>query len=332
MRKVSCAIFLWLILIMGCLKEETKKFELISTHSESGTIFNGIDCYRDILYVATTGNSPGLKIYQIQDEVNLGLISHSNIPGGLEDVQKEGDLIFAVSSESPGFQIIDISNITNPEVIASIDEISGAVDIDLEWQYAYVSTGEDGLFIIDRTDETNPNIAAHLTEPCNATIAWGNNIFTCNDSIFKVWDVSDVSNIDCISEITSGYGITRDIAANGEYVYICLEYIPESGYPDSSYSNYEGEVMKINYSYPNSPYFSGIFYTKGIPLCAELSLGSIYVSEGGSNPGFSRDGSFFIGDGYCELPGPGYDFDYWGEFAYIAGGSAGIYIVRIVEE
>ena len=307
------------------------EFEHLSTYSELGTIFKGIDCYEEYLYVATAGNSPGLKILQIQDEDNLVQTAYLNIPGGLVDVQKQGDILFAISSESPGFLIIDVSNISNPMVIASIDEICGAVDIDLEWQYAYVSTGDSGLFIVERTDESNPNITAHLTEPCNATVAWGSNFFTFVDSIFTVWDISIASNIENISEIVSGIGITRDVAANGEYVFVCLEYTPGSGYPDSLYNIYEGEVMKFNYLYPDSPYFSGAFHTKGIPLSVKHWIGRTYISEGGSKPGFSRDGSFFVGDGYCELPGPGYDFDCWGEYAYIAGGAAGIFIVSIVE-
>ena len=68
------------------------------------------------------------------------------------------DNIIFVADRSAGLQIIDISEVNNPEILAHIHLVGNSISIDVQGDKLAVGTASDGVYLYDISNLTNPRL------------------------------------------------------------------------------------------------------------------------------------------------------------------------------
>ena len=113
----------------------------------------GFDIVDTLLFV--TGEQIGLYITNLN---NGNIISKVNTPGRAVDVKVYGDYAYIADKEC-GISVIDISDITQPELVYSYDTSGYAQRIDVEGDYLVVASGGGGVYLFDISDRAQPEFA-----------------------------------------------------------------------------------------------------------------------------------------------------------------------------
>ena len=85
----------------------------------------------------------------------------------VQDVKVEGNLAY-VADDDAGLQIIDLTNPTAPAAAGSLGGLGTAMGVNVEGNYAYVTTYDSGQFylrVIDVSDPTDPVQVGSLPTP-----------------------------------------------------------------------------------------------------------------------------------------------------------------------
>jgi len=113
----------------------------------------GFDIIDTLLFV--TGEQRGLYITNRNDGT---IISEVNTPGTAVDVKVHGNYAYIADKEY-GISVIDISDITRPELIYNHDTSGYAQRIDAEGDYLAVASGGGGVYLFDISDRAQPEFA-----------------------------------------------------------------------------------------------------------------------------------------------------------------------------
>jgi hypothetical protein len=149
---------------------------------------------------------------------------HLGIP---QDVVISGKLAYVV--DGYGLRIFDISSPLNPRVLGSVVTISigggWAADVVVSGAYAYVAAFDDGLYVVDVSDPTAPNIVSYLPlriQTADLAVA-GHYLYLDNYwGIFNTYDVSDPTapvQVNIVPE-PGNAGPAYGIAVSSNYVYV----------------------------------------------------------------------------------------------------------------
>ncbi len=113
----------------------------------------GFDIVDTLLFV--TGEQRGLYITNRNDG---NIISTVNTPGTAIDVKVYENFAYVADKEY-GFSVIDISDITQPELVYTRDTSGHAQRIDVEGDYLVVASGGGGVYLFDISDRAHPEFA-----------------------------------------------------------------------------------------------------------------------------------------------------------------------------
>ena len=102
-----------------------------------------------------TGQGRGLYI---TNKNNRDIISEVNTPGTAVDVKVHDNYAYVADKEY-GISVIDISDITQPELVFNYDTSGYAQRIDVEGDYLVVASGGGGVYLFDISDRTQPEFA-----------------------------------------------------------------------------------------------------------------------------------------------------------------------------
>lgn len=153
----------------------------------------------------------------------------------LRVVRRQEGSLYALGAGS-GFEVYDISNPAYPTPLALAPEISGFY-MDVEGDYAYVTSGNNTLQIVDVSDPANPTLLSTYSDfewydnrPPQLTYvaASGNKVFVYVVYQAFYWgclfgeriimlDVSDPANPLRVGELITGH--RSPLAASGDYLY-----------------------------------------------------------------------------------------------------------------
>jgi len=110
----------------------------------------GFDIVDTLLFV--TGEQRGLYI---TNRNNGNIISIVNTQGTAIDVKVYENYAYVADKEY-GISVIDISDITQPEMVHSYDTSGHAQRIDVEGDYLVVASGGGGVYLFDISDRAHP--------------------------------------------------------------------------------------------------------------------------------------------------------------------------------
>jgi hypothetical protein len=185
-------------------------------------------------------------------------------PGSAYSVFARRNLVYLMSSPSPGFKILNIADPSNPELIGSNSTHTGFMyHLSVFGDYAYL-VSHYGLFIYDVSDSTNPQVIENYQineHPVCGQIA-GNYAYICyeNNSLHII----DISNpLNPIHEGTyNTVSEVDEITIKGDYAYLVCN-----------------GVHVVDISIPQDPIFAGSFQTPGNTKSIDCFENYIFVAD-----------------------------------------------------
>ncbi len=124
-----------------------------SEQYEFPNAIEGFDVLDTLLFV--TGEQRGLYI---TNRNNGNIISEVNTPGTAIDVKVHDNYAYVADKEY-GISVIDISDITQPELVYNHDTSGYAQRIDVEGDYLVVASGGGGVYLFDISNRAKPEFA-----------------------------------------------------------------------------------------------------------------------------------------------------------------------------
>lgn len=214
--------------------EEIIDFALVGSYSlDDGFLGGALAVHEELVLLASWDIkdwSQDLHVINVTDPAAPILISTIDSDAG--DVEIVGDYAY-LASDADGFQIVDLSDPTNPTVVSGLATSQFAEGIAVSGDYAYLTDhsgvligGDDGLHIIDISDPLNPFFIGHysaLDSAADVDLIGDYAYVISHHEAISIIDVSDpstpvlVDNISGLPTYTSGY---TDIEISGEYAYI----------------------------------------------------------------------------------------------------------------
>ena len=139
---------------------------LVDVHGDAGTAGQ---------LLSSTGTSTNWIDSALQEAPTLTGVAQLTDTGsltldGARDVFVQGDYAYVAANGDDGFQVIDISDPTNPTGVGQLTddgvlELNGALDVFVQGNYAYVvSNVDDGFQVIDISDPANPTGVGQLQD------------------------------------------------------------------------------------------------------------------------------------------------------------------------
>ncbi len=281
-----------------------------------------------------TGFDEDTRVSMFLDAANKkAIIGSTDIPGDAMGITIV-DHIAYVADRLNGLQIIDISNLSNPVQIGTLDT-SGvarrvvAADQTVNGEtkrIAYLAGGVMGLQIIDVTDPSHPVLMSSLDTVSSSSTGVQNNaldlavadnrVYLANALDFLIIDVSDPYKPEILFTIDekyddwyNEYDLSWSVAIAGNRVYVGI------AYTDPRVNR--GKVLIIDVSNPEYLRFDGSVNVPDFPLkiavensilyvaCQNAGLQIIDVSE----PGYARTLGFLYLQSSCRslTPAPASD-------------------------
>ncbi|MDK9699775.1 MAG: T9SS type A sorting domain-containing protein [bacterium] len=104
------------------------------------------------------------RVYSYDDSMQTREIGHCNTPGSIFSIAIAGDHAL-VANFNLGVSIIDITNLSLPSLLYTIDTPGYAVDIELNEEIAYVADSNGGVLFISTSNPDSMRIISQLIAP-----------------------------------------------------------------------------------------------------------------------------------------------------------------------
>lgn len=140
---------------------------------------------------------------------------------GVHAIQRQGNLLF-LASGSLGVDIVDISDITQPEQIAFYDTLGEALDLKVAGNTVYVADGSKGLLTLDITDPLMPrglDAIFDITDARGIDLAKNLVYVAANQQGVRVADVTNPLIIFEVGSFTDG-DEAQDVTLHGDLAYL----------------------------------------------------------------------------------------------------------------
>ena len=178
--------------------------------SITNTSYANIDVRKKGNYLFVS-NSDGVDVWDVSDVENPTLNNHISYGTWVHGMFLDGDYLYCCQHKANKFQIVDVSDPTNPVNKGSLSGatyFNGIHDCHVDGNYAYVANylaeaGQYGFVVVDVSDKDNPSVAAYGGEGHHGShiIKMGNYCYVGThdpgDPVGKgitVWEVSDPTN------------------------------------------------------------------------------------------------------------------------------------------
>lgn len=180
-------------------------------------------------YVYVSSHGTNVSIYDVRNVSRPTLLNEIQLPATVQHVYAVASRLYVVgnttaASPNATFYIIDVSNVTSPEITATVNlgafGLGVAVGtIDVQNNIAYV-TNVNTVNIIDVSNMQSPTILSNYSGPypINIKVSGGYAYITGVFNTFTVLNVSNTSNPTASSSVslTSATGV----AISGKYAYV----------------------------------------------------------------------------------------------------------------
>jgi hypothetical protein len=164
-------------------------------------------------------DKPNLAIKDFSDVMNPIDLGSVNVANNIYNFEIDGNYVY-LASGADGFKVVDVSNLSNPQVVATITA-SDARDVCVRDDYLYAADSPFGLRIYDISDPVNPQPVGEISiMGADDLDLIGNYAYVLEmwDAI-KIVDISDPENPAVVKEYSS-MRFFKDIEIEGNYVYL----------------------------------------------------------------------------------------------------------------
>lgn len=177
-----------------------------------------------------------------------GGLSALPIPGYANNVDVAGNYAY-VAAGAAGLQVVNISDRTSPQIVASLDTPGNANDIRVVNGFAYVADGISGLQIINVSNPLNPVLTGSFdtSGEANDVVVVGTTAYVADGlSGLQIIDVTSPVTPQLIGSIDTA-GKTRGVDVSGNYAVLA------EGTPSSA-------VRIVNITNPAAPQIVGTLF------------------------------------------------------------------------
>jgi len=224
-------------------------------------------------------NRNGLLVFDVSTPQQPQQIASVPLPDGYR-VRLDGDLAH-VSSDAAGLQVIDISDVHNPVLIASYDTVGTTGGVTVVGDHAFLGQSTDGLVITDISDPNAVQIVGQSDGGAGSangeSLLIGDHLYVADwyTPALRVLDVSDLSNPVQVGGVFDFTAV--DLATDGEYLYATrfsvdtqLYYLHVYDLTDPT-SPVEMSTMTLSHhilevEYANGHLFAVEFYDTGVHI------------------------------------------------------------------
>ena len=103
-----------------------------------------------------------LAIVDISNPGSMRAVSRIDVPGGIRtEPAVQGSHVY-LAGKADGLQIIDVSNVNEPELVGDIDWGGSAYSVVVQGDYAYVTDFGFGLIVVNVSDPVAPDLVGSL--------------------------------------------------------------------------------------------------------------------------------------------------------------------------
>jgi len=233
-------------------------------------------------YAYVANESGGLRILNVSDSTNPFEVSHLIPPGDVYSLSIYCDSFLLLSTKScignGGLWVVNIKNPYNPYTIGCDTSLFwGGRDVSYFSHFAYVSTGFEGIKIMDILDPTSPYIIGDFLPPCFLLNHTHTNIgayiyageWGTKEGLGNALRTIDASNPSLPVSIDYDAIPDRsiDVALQGNYAYV---------------ANFYSGIYTLDVSNPSSPHEVSHYDTKGRSNSIVIKDSIAYIADSAS--------------------------------------------------
>jgi len=164
-----------------------------------------VTTYGDYAFVVSEMGD--MAIVDISNPASMRAVSRIDVPEGIRtEPAVQGSHVY-VAGKADGLQVIDVSNVYEPELVGDIDWGGSAYSVVVQGDYAYVTDFGFGLIVVDVSDPVAPDLVGSLPimgQSCDNAV-YGDYVFVGGlGAGLHTVDVSDPEHPQYVSN-RSGY-------------------------------------------------------------------------------------------------------------------------------
>lgn len=188
------------------------------------TQYNGgygwdVEIYEDIAYLGKgyMGMNAGIDVIDISNFSDPVKITSIPLSGDIVDLEIKNSRLYAVDN-SNGLFIYDISNVTNPNLLASYEaSLNYFMFVEVVNNVAWLGTWQDGIHIIDITDPSNITLLGTFDnsgEYFSIVVEDEFAFLADTEEGLKILDTSNISHVQEITRFYNDGGENRALVSN----------------------------------------------------------------------------------------------------------------------
>lgn len=286
---------------------------LLEDHRLDAHPWAAIAASNDTVYVATDEGLSVLDVSVPAEPVESGFLALQW--GQVSDMVTERGFLYA-ASPGEGLRVIQVGEMTNPELVGSWASGGEARDLEVVEGLAFVADGVEGLKVIDATEPGAPELVGILETPDEATrVAVSGSVaaVVLGDSGILIVDVSDPAHPEAVGRFeTWGTAVAVGMLGNTAYV-------SEMGHNGAApYPRF----WAVDLSVPASPVVRGSFGYQSTATDVAAVDGLLFVATG-------DNGLAILDHDHFDTPGFAFGVTMRGDHALVADGHKGLRIIDV---
>jgi len=269
-----------------------------------------------------TNHKNRLFVFDISNPNNLNQEGAIDIPARINGlaVDQNTNKVY-VATEERGLLILDTSNQAEIVIVNEVPQVKEAYDVTLHGTYAYIASGAKGYYVLDVSNVNAISILGHSAAPVDA-----NQIAVLDEYVYVADDRNGLRSFESpilfnfrSQGISSSKGNFETVITQGNYAYVAAG---------------EAGVRVINISDLSSPV--SMLFDDGVDdYATSLDIRNDYLYVAYRTRGLKE---YSIAetpdrpiptDVEVGIPGEANDVVVQGNYAYVAGGSAGFHVVDL---
>ncbi|MBZ0265348.1 T9SS type A sorting domain-containing protein [bacterium] len=256
--------------------------------------------------VKDTDNTGVLRILNIGDPDHPVELGECNLPGSPKEIVISNSYLY-IANDHSGLSVINIEDLLNPQLMASLGTAHRAYDVSIFEGCAYVADFVGGLRIIDILDPSNPSEVTSIEtiQSTNAVEVLDNMAYLTDEDIgLIVFDINDPEHPLEMDRYTSPQSAT-DVAISNGFAYVASGnhlYIVDISDPEN--------LSEISI-FDNSGEIDGVTISNGFAYLTEKDEGYLYILD-------VQDPANPVEAGYYNTPGEAWDLVVSDQIVFVA--------------
>jgi hypothetical protein len=169
-----------------------------------------------LLVVAGNPSHTDLGVVDLRAPATPAILGRVTLPGGPVGVQVSGTLVYVAAGGS-GLVIVDVSTLTAPRIIGSVDTPGVARQVALGTGYAYVAD-DTAVRVIDVHTPSSPLLVASISASALDVAVSGTRLYAVSAATFTVADVTNPVAPAILGTTSSDGAVSLDVAGTQAFL------------------------------------------------------------------------------------------------------------------